>query len=659
MAHVRVRPSVVRRLGGLLVSVALVAAVSGLVELLDEHVPVLSLSVLYLLAVLPIALVWGPWLAGAVAMVSAVVFVAIFLAPVHPRIADPQTLFPLVVFLITAAVVGELAARTRQRARESERLTAEQAALRRVATLVARATPAPEVFDAVIREVAVLSRADLARLERYEPDGTVTGVAVWSRVPAQLAVGTRITLEGLSIAARVRETGGPVRVDSFEQAAGPIAREARELGIRASVGCPIIVGGRMWGVIAASSRSEAPFPPNTEAQIGEFTELVATAIANAQSRAEITELLADQAALRRVATLVARDTPTAEVVSAIADEVGRVVGALGTVIVRLDPDGLVTAVARTGEHPDHVAVGSRWKLEPPVVLEEVLATGRPARRDAHAEVPGAFADAARDMGVRAAVAIPIVIGGRLWGALGVGARHERFPDGTEERLAAFAELIAIAIADAESAAQLAASRARVVTASDEARRRIERDLHDGAQQRLVTVGLELRLAQESVPAGLPELRSGIGRIADDVIDVVDELREMSRGIHPAILSEGGLGPALRALARRSAVPVELDVRAETRLPEPVEVAAYYLVSEALTNIAKHADASYVTIVVDERYGAVRLSVQDDGVGGADPLGGSGLLAIRDRVEALGGTFEISSPAGEGTLVQVAVPLTSG
>jgi signal transduction histidine kinase len=654
---------VFRWLSGLLAGVVLVAAVSVLIELLAAHVPVLSLLVLYLLAVLPVALVWGSAFAVAVAVASAVAFVLLFLAPVHIRIAEQQTLFPLVVFLITAVVVGQLAARSQRQAREAARLTEEQAALRRVATLVAQAAPTTEVFEAVTCEVGLLCGAELARLERYEEDGSVTGVAAWSRVPARLAVGTRFALEGLSVAAQVRLTGGPVRVDGFAGASGPIAREARQLRIRWSVGCPIVVAGRLWGVIAASSRSDVPFPVNTEAQIADFTELVVTTIENAQGRAEISELLENQAALRRVATLVARGTPAAEVVSAVAVEVRRLLGGVAVAIVRLDPDGLVTVVARTGEHPDRVAEGSRWKVQPPHVLATALATGRPAILDDYSQLPGPLAAEMREIGIQTAIGIPIVVGGRSWGALAIATRNdqfrEHFPVGTEQRMAAFTELVAIAVADTESAALLAASRARVVTASDEARRQIERDLHDGAQQRLVTLGLELSLLQSAAHPDLDELRSGIGRVSAELTEVLDELREMSRGIHPAILSEGGLCPALRALARRSAILVELDLQTQARFPGPVEVAAYYVVSEALTNMTKHADASYVTVVMEERYGSMRLSVQDDGVGGADPARGSGLVGIRDRVEALGGTFEVSSPVGEGTLIQVALPLETG
>jgi signal transduction histidine kinase len=220
----------------------------------------------------------------------------------------------------------------------------------------------------------------------------------------------------------------------------------------------------------------------------------------------------------------------------------------------------------------------------------------------------------------------------------------------------FTEIVATAIANAESRAQLTASRARVVAAGDEMRRRLERDLHDGAQQRLVSLSLVLRLAQDGVPAELPVLRADIGRAVKELTEVVDELRETARGIHPAILVESGLGPALRTLARRSAVPVELTVGTRSRYPAPLEVAAYYVVSEALTNTAKHAGASHAEVSLEERDGKLRLSVRDDGAGGAEASGGSGLVGLYDRVEALGGSILVVSPVGHGTAIHVSLPL---
>jgi signal transduction histidine kinase len=391
--------------------------------------------------------------------------------------------------------VGEIGALERSfntMAGSLEASVEQQSALRRVATLVAQAVSPSEIFEVVTREVGLLSRADLARMERYEADGTVTGVAAWGKDVDRLAVGTRIALEGVSIAALVRETNRPVRVDSFAQASGPIAQEARKLGIRSSVGCPIVVSGRLWGVIACSSKGEEPFAADAESQIGEFTELVGTAIANAEARAE-----------------------------------------------------------------------------------------------------------------------------------------------------------------------LAASRARVVAASDDTRRRLERDLHDGAQQRLVSLALRLRAAASGVPAHLSDVHDELTQVGTELDAVLADLREISRGIHPAILAEGGIGSALKTLARRSPVPVELQVRADARLPERVEVTAYYVVSEALTNVAKHSQASAVHVDVDAEDGLVRLAIRDDGIGGADPGRGSGLIGLKDRVEATGGRMTVDSRPGEGTLLLFELPVDAG
>jgi signal transduction histidine kinase len=288
----------------------------------------------------------------------------------------------------------------------------------------------------------------------------------------------------------------------------------------------------------------------------------------------------------------------------------------------------------------------------------VWRTGRPARvdQDQWSSVPDPVADGLRTLGIRSVVASPIIVEGRLWGVVTVLTTRRPFPPDTADRLADFTELVATAVGNAESRAELAASRARIVAAADQTRRRIERDLHDGTQQRLVSLGLELRLAQGMVPADLGELEAAIGKVADELNGVVEDLREIARGIHPAILTEGGLRAALRTLARRAAIPVELEIPALGRLPEPVEVAAYYVVSEALTNATRHGRASVMRVAAGQRDGGLHLSIRDDGVGGADPAGGSGLIGLRDRAEALGGSLEVSSPPGEGTLILVQLPL---
>jgi signal transduction histidine kinase len=408
-----------------------------------------------------------------------------------------------------------------------------------------------------------------------------------------------------------------------------------------------------------------PFPDETEKRMAGFTELLGTAISNAEGRAQLEEsrddlrrLAEEQAALRRVATLVARGVAPAEGLAAVAHEVGSILGADATGIARLDPDGAATVVARVGALPDVLPLGSRWKPEENLPLGVTLRTGRPARQDDDDSFGPADATVRR-LGIRSVVAAPIVVEGRLWGTIGILGQDERFPAGTEQHMAGFTELIGTAVANADSRAQLTASRARIVAAADEARRRIERDLHDGTQQRLVSLCLDLRLAQSVVPAGLPELQEQIGRIAEELGGAIEELREIARGIHPAILSEGGLGPALRTLARRAAIPVELEIRTEARADEPIEVAAYYVVSEALTNTTKHGHASHVQVTVERRDSRLHLSIRDDGVGGADPAAGSGLIGLSDRVHALDGSIEIDSRRGTGTAIVADLPLRTG
>jgi signal transduction histidine kinase len=300
-----------------------------------------------------------------------------------------------------------------------------------------------------------------------------------------------------------------------------------------------------------------------------------------------------------------------------------------------------------------------WPLEGGDLASTIWRTGRPVRIEDYDRVPGRIAAFVRDeLGIASSAGSPIIVEGRLWGALFVHRKktHEPLPRDTESRLTGFTELVATAIANAEGRAELMASRARIVAAADETRRRIERDLHDGIQQRLVSLQLELRAVQRTMPPQFGELESALSRIAEGLASAFDELRQISQGIHPAILSEGGLGPALGALRRRSAVPVELDLHAEQRLPEPVEVAAYYVVSEALTNAAKHARASVVNVELDTPAAVLQLTIRDDGVGGADLSQGSGLVGLTDRIEALGGTLRVDSPAGVGTTLLIEVPL---
>ena len=410
--------------------------------------------------------------------------------------------------------------------------------------------------------------------------------------------------------------------------------------------------------------------PEDHAALGAFlvVGLLTSALARlARSRAAVAdragerarELAEQQAALRRVATLVARGASPSEVFSAVAEEMGRCLNVAGAAVSRFDGDAIVLVgiAPLPSEFMAMVRFGELFPLDGDNVYTRVLRTGVPARTDTLEKATGAIAEHLRALGIQSMVGVPIIVGDRVWGTATAGSigPHPPAPD-TEARLADFADLVATAIANAATRDELIASRARIVAAADDARRRIERDLHDGAQQRLVALGLQARLAEVSVPLELPSLREQLAHIGSGLTAVSSDLQQISRGIHPAILSEGGLGPALKTLARRCPVPVNVDVGIERRLPEPVEVAAYYVVAEALTNAAKYAQASEVIVSAETKGASLHLSIQDDGMGGADTRRGSGLIGLKDRVEALGGHIEIVSPPGSGTSLHITIPV---
>jgi signal transduction histidine kinase len=540
-------------------------------------------------------------------------------------------------------------------AREELRAVAdEQAALRRVALLVAEAAPPAAVFQAVAEEVGPLFAAEAVGVIRYDAHGVATSVGSYTMAQPSGPI-SKAPLGGQNVTTLVFETGRLARVDSYAaDDSSSVTAVARKLGMRSAVGAPISVEGRLWGALEMAYSREAGLPVRLEERLAAFAELAATAIANAQAREELRAVADEQAALRRVATLVAEAATPAAVFAAVAEEAGRLLPADVTILGRYEADETVTVVAAwsaAGDPPVPAGRPARFDARQGMSAR-VKETGRPARADRYDE------DArARQVGIRSTVAAPITVGGRLWGLMNVGSKgDEPLPPGTEQRLAAFTELVATAIANAQAQADLTASRARIVVTADETRRRIERDLHDGAQQRLVSLALQLRAAQATMPPELSPLAAELDGVTAGLTDALDELREFARGIHPVILTEGGLGPALKGLARRSAVPVELDMRPTGRLRDPVEVAAYYVVSEALTNAAKHANASSVAVSVGASGGALRISVHDDGVGGARFAHGTGLVGLKDRVEALGGRIWLESPPGIGTSLQVELPL---
>jgi signal transduction histidine kinase len=372
------------------------------------------------------------------------------------------------------------------------------------------------------------------------------------------------------------------------------------------------------------------------------------ALQQAQALAE------EQAALRRVATLVAGDATPERVFQSVTEEVCLLLRLRTAVLHRFEDSKTSTIVGKFGDPTGTFDLGNTIQLEEGTALW-VLRTGAPAHAD-YDELRGPGAAELRALGFHRSIGVPIHVAGATWGALVTVFRDgETFPPETERRLSGFAELVALAVASAHTRAELAASRLRIVEASDAERRRIERNLHDGAQQRLVALSVGLQLAQTKTRSAPAEAEELIELAAEEVADALSELRELAQGIHPAVLTERGLDAALQVLASRTPLPVALDVRLPTRLSEPVEAAAYYVVSEALTNVVKHADASSASVRVEQADGRTRVEVDDDGAGGVDPARGSGLYGLRDRVEALAGTLTVESDPGRGTHLLAELP----
>ena len=373
--------------------------------------------------------------------------------------------------------------------------------------------------------------------------------------------------------------------------------------------------------------------------------------------AHLAEVEAEQAALRRIAALLARSVPAEEVFDAVVDEVRSLMGVEAAGLGRYEADNTATVLAVSAEADAWVLLpGDKLSTEGRNITALVLRTGRPARVDDLKATGGEDVRRFREAGVRSVVGAPVQLRERVWGLLGVYSMHRRLPPETEARLADFAALVASALANVQAWSELEASRVRIISAADEARRRVERDLHDGAQQRILTVALKAQMLAESQAAQTAGLDAELLSLRVELDGVLEELRTLASGLHPAALSHGGLAPALRTLARRSLVPVVLDVRLPGRVAESVEVAAYYVVAETLTNTTKHAEASRIDVTVELRDGRLWVCVRDDGVGGADPARGSGLEGLKDRIEAFGGTMTLDSPSGGGTTLVAQLPL---
>jgi signal transduction histidine kinase len=538
---------------------------------------------------------------------------------------------------------------------EVERLAREQTALRRVATLVAQDAPSSELFGAVAREVGILLGADFSWLIRFDDGATATTVAAWAAAGEHPPAPARWAIEAGDPAWVIAETGRPNRVDDWSAIPGPIAAVIRdELGVLSSVGCPVVVNGQLWGGVAVHWRRRDALPPDTEARIAQFSDLLATAIANSEARAEVERLAAEQAALRRVATLVAEGAAPTAVFDAVAAEMERLLKADGVILARYESGDELTLLARRGLSTSMVPRGARVTHEGEYVTTMVRRLGQPARMENDAATHGAVA---APWGLRASVGTPIVVEGRLWGVISASWNTEETPPAdTEQRMAQFAQLLDTAIANADSRDQLTASRARLVTASYDARRRVVRDLHDGAQQRLVHTVVTLKLARRALATGTERAESLLGDALAYAEQANDELHDLAHGILPSVLTVGGLSAGIRDLVERLDLAVELDV-ASDRFSADIEATAYFIAAEALTNVLKHSHAEHARISMSAENGALCLEVRDDGIGGADP-GGHGLLGLSDRATALGGRVTVESPPGGGTRLAATLPLDS-
>jgi signal transduction histidine kinase len=527
----------------------------------------------------------------------------------------------------------------------------------------------PTVAAGLADELVELLQLDFAFVRLCDPDGAEAAEAArgdaWKRFPQWLERHrtTGAQLPRKEIAAGVRGGGHPCR------------------GIAIRVG----VNGEAGVVAAASERSD--FPTATDQLLLSLAaNQAATAFRNARviqerrraeealreardeletrvaertaelrrSEAYLAQLAQQQTALRRVATMIARERPAQDVFAKVAEEVALLLEVEVATVRHFEPDGSGTIVGRWPDVGDAYRVGSRIEQEDDSVTSLVYRTGRSARVDDYRAARSIPADA-RNLGLRAAVASPIVVNGCLWGAIAAGtSRAEPMPADAESRIAQFTELVATAISNVQARSDLARSRARIVAATDEERRRVVRDLHDGAQQRLVHTIITLQLAQQALREDDERARSLIGEALEHATQGNRELRELAHGILPAVLTHGGLRAAVGSVVTRLDLPVDVDVPAE-RFPAELEASAYFIVAEALTNIVKHAHAERAKVQASIKHRRLHLEVRDDGIGGADPAG-HGLMGMSDRAAALGGRLEIESPAGGGTLVAVTLPL---
>lgn len=597
VAAVVVRPTSPPLRWGVVTAIVLIACEVGIVRLLKHVSPENAFGAIFLFGVLVISAGWGFGLAVATSIASAGAYVWFHVSESSESFAPA-----VVVFLVLALLTNLLVGQSRSRALESDQRRREADLSAALARTVLRAADLPEALTAAS-----------ARLSRV--------------------------LELPSPGATLAEPDAPY---TLGQRRIPLLDDGRSVG-------SLLVPAHLD---AADRRRVARMVPSLEALL-----------AASRDREELYErtvaLGRQQAALRRVATLVAARAEPADVCRAVTTEVADELGVEHVTAVRFTSDGDCEILAArddgAGVDSAGVAAGERLALGGNNVSTLVARTGSAATLD-YADATGPIGDRLAERGIRFGIGVPVTVDDQPWGAVIVGTTQRAAPTDLRLRLSDFADLVATAVYNSESRAAMARSRARVIAAADQARRSIERDLHDGAQQRIVSLGLDIRAVQSSIPPEQKALRDRLDGLIDSLAQIHRDLQELSRGIHPAILSRGGLAPALKTLARRSPVPASLTASISGRLPEAVEVAAYYVVAEALTNAAKYARATEVLISAHVEDGLLMLSVVDDGIGSADPAAGSGLLGLRDRVEAVEGEFSVTSPPGGGTTIRAAIPM---
>jgi signal transduction histidine kinase len=601
LARRRTRPSFAI---GVMVAALFIAVETALAALLTRAAPAHTLAPVYLPGILLVACVWGLGPGLATALASVVAFDLFVTGPIWSlRPTAGEILATLAIFLVVAVLAGAVSALARSLAHEADaRTDADLSA--QLAGLLLRASDLKAALPTAGRQLARTLGLPSARIH----PGSIPADEAHATFP-------------------LRDDGLLATLVVPADLAKPTLRRLRDQAVPS-----------LESLLHAARQRE---------------DVAKTARTNYDRLRRIAD---EQAALRNLATLVARSAPPSEVCDAVAREMARVLGTTHTVIARYEADGTAVITAGTWNYGEIVASGTRWELEPGTVSDLVFRTRKPGRVNAY-EGNGRLSTRLRDRGVWSSVGCPIMVGCDLWGvAIASSSTPEPLPEDTEERMLDFTELAATAIANAQSHADLIASRARVVAAADETRRRIERDLHDGTQQNLVSIGLEMRAIEAAVPPELPEIRHQLADTARALDNAVAELQEISRGLHPAILARGGLKPALITLARRSTLTVNLTMTDPRPLPERHEVTVYYIVSEALTNATKHARANVVHVDLAMTDALIRLSIRDDGIGGVDPARGSGLTGLTDRVNALGGRLEIVSPARGGTTLRAEIPL---